>query len=412
MVVRPGLRRLLRLLALSVLLLSAAGASAEPDPVVIVLSWDGVRHDYPGRAELPGLGRMAREGMRAERLIPVFPASTFPNHVSLATGVPVDVHGIVANTFLDRERGRFSYENDASWIESEPLWVSAERQGVRAAVFFWVGSETDWRGTGATHRVAPFDSSVGEKEKVDRILAWLDLPESQRPQLVMSWWHGTDFWGHEKGPDSERTFAQLRSQDAELERLLKELDARHAWGHTTLLVISDHGMVSVSEMLDPEEILESAGIRARVVNAGALAHVFLDDPGEKAAALQQLRTVEGVRVYPGESLPQRLRYRHPRRVGDLVALTAPPRVFGDPWSVRGIIFRAVALAGGQRGAHGYDPAEHPEMAGIFLALGRGVPRGARIGPVSALDLAPTAARLLGIDPPPRCEGEAIATIQP
>ena len=51
--------------------------------------------------------------------------------------------------YHDRERGTFHYSNDASWIEAEPLWVAAERQGVRAAVFFWVGSENDWNGTGA-----------------------------------------------------------------------------------------------------------------------------------------------------------------------------------------------------------------------------------------------------------------------
>ena len=112
---------------------------AQARPTVIVLSWDGVRHDYPERTRLPGLEAMEREGLRAGRLRPVFPSNTFPNHVALATGTHPDRHGIVDNRFFDRRRGVYDYgkgEGD-SWLEAEPLWAAAERQGVPAATFFW-----------------------------------------------------------------------------------------------------------------------------------------------------------------------------------------------------------------------------------------------------------------------------------
>src|SRR5262249_52141177 len=200
--------------------LLAPGPTFATDPVVILLSWDGVRYDYPDRATLPALSPMAREGVRAERLPPVFPPNTFPNHVALATGTYTDRHGILDNQFRDRGRGFFSYDNGASWLEAEPLWVTAERQGVRAAVFFWVGSETDWQGIGASYRKAPFDGTVGEEEKVGQILAWLDLPPNERPGLIMSWWHGTDRVGHQKGPDDPDVLTQLEDQDRYLARLL------------------------------------------------------------------------------------------------------------------------------------------------------------------------------------------------
>src|SRR5262245_34256942 len=117
----------------------SAAAHAPPPPTVILISLDGVRHDYLDRGPLPALDRIAREGLRAARLIPVYPSNTFPGHVSLATGTTPDVHGIVDNQFWDRaRRERFDYASDADWIEAEPLWVAAERQGVRAATFFWV----------------------------------------------------------------------------------------------------------------------------------------------------------------------------------------------------------------------------------------------------------------------------------
>ena len=180
----PAVRRILPLIV--ALMLPLATHAVARQPTVVVLSWDGVRHDYPDRTTLPNLARIARDGARAERLVPPFPSSTFPSHVTLATGARVDRHGIVANAFRDRTRGPFVYLNDASWIRAEPLWAAAERQGVRSAVFFWVGSETPWNGVAATYRKAPFDTNVGEEEKVRQLLAWIDLPPAERPRLLMS----------------------------------------------------------------------------------------------------------------------------------------------------------------------------------------------------------------------------------
>ena len=135
-------------------------AATEADqPIVVLLSWDGMRHDYLDRAEFPALARLAAEGVRAERLVPVFPSSTFPGHVSMATGTYPDRHGIIDNTFLDPVRGRYAYEADANWVEAEPLWIAVERQGIKAATYFWVGSESDWHEQRSTYRMAPFDGS-------------------------------------------------------------------------------------------------------------------------------------------------------------------------------------------------------------------------------------------------------------
>ncbi len=364
------------------------------EPIVIVLSWDGVRHDYPERAETPALDRMARAGARAARLVPVFPSNTFPNHVALATGTYVDRHGIVGNVFRDSERGRFSYSNDASWIEAEPLWAAAERQGVRAAAFFWVGSETDWNGRGASYRRTPFDTEVPESEKVDQILAWLDLPEESRPRLIMSWWHGADHVGHERGPDDGQIPRQLARQDRELGRLLAGLDLRALWERTTLFVVSDHGMSRATEAVDVRARLEEHGISAAVISAGGSGYVFLEDPSQRDEAIEHLTRLEGVRAHAGGGLPAALRAYHPRRSGDVVVITEPPRAVS-----------ARSLAGG-RGMHGYLP-QHPDMAAIFYAMGRGIPAGLAPDSVRAIDLAATVSALLAIEPPAASEGRVL-----
>ncbi len=392
-------RRVLCLVLFALLLPSSTRAA---EPVVILLSWDGTRHDFPERTSLPALERMAREGTRAERLTPVFPTNTFPNHVALVTGTYVDRHGIVGNSFHDRGRGTFYYSDDASWIEAEPLWVTAERQGVRAGVFFWVGSETDWNGIGASYRKAPFDTGVPESEKVDQMLAWLDLPEPEGPRLILSWWHGGDSAGHERGPDHRSVSKQLAWQDRELARLLEGLDARGAWAWTTLLVVSDHGMTTVTRSIDVKALLARQGIATRIFPAGGTAYLLLRDRSQQEQALGVLSQTENVEAYASEDLPAHLRAYHPQRSGDIVVLTQPPYVFRRV----SILQRALSRLGRVQGGHGYAP-DLPEMGGIFFALGRGIPSGARLGPVRAIDVAPTVTRLLGIEPPRDSEGRVI-----
>jgi predicted AlkP superfamily pyrophosphatase or phosphodiesterase len=409
---RGALRRSWGLAASLCIALAAGLAAADPEPTVIVLSWDGVRHDYLDSGGLPALERIMGEGVRAERLIPPFPSNTFPSHVTLATGTYADRHGIVANQFRDPARGpdaEFDYSDDAGWLQAEPLWVAAERQGLRSAVFFWVGSETDWRGRGASLRKAPF-RRVPAREKVDQILAWLDLPAAERPRLIMAYWHGADRAGHRHAPGSDEVVAAIRAQDAELGRLLAGLDARKAWETTTLLVVSDHGMIQVDRPIDPRTVLRAAGVAARVVHTSAVALVYLEDPSDAAAAqtaVAALSAPEGSTAWATAELPEALRYAHPSRVGQVVALATPPHMFRARRAGQRLIDSAARAVGRSTGAHGYDPRSVPEMSGILVALGRGVGSGARLPEAHAIDLAPTVAALLGIDPPEHSEGHAL-----
>jgi arylsulfatase A-like enzyme len=402
----------LRVMVLLIGVAPAFALEAQP-PTVVVLSWDGLRHDYPDLhpdvIPLPALARIAADGVRARRLTPVFPANTFPGHVSLATGTHPDRHGILDNVFLDRARGLYRYSSDADWLDAEPLWIAAERQGVPTATYFWVGSESDWRGQGTRYRIAPFDGDRPEAAKVDQILAWLRLPAAERPRLVMSYWAGADHAGHHFGPDSNEVRQALVAQDAQLARLLDGLDADGAWSHTTLLLVSDHGMLERGESVDLAEALQSAGINARVFGA-TVGHVFLEDIAQLPAAEALASTLEHVRVYRGTALPDGYRLRHPTRTGDLVVVAEPPYTLDRPAGVEGQLMAALQFVGMRRfGMHGYDPTL-PEMGGVFMAMGRGVPDNLALDEVRQIDVAATVAQLLGIEPPLQSEGRPIPGI--
>ncbi|KAF7640885.1 hypothetical protein LDENG_00007610 [Lucifuga dentata] len=73
---------------------------------------------------------------------PVYPSKTFPNLYTLATGLYPESHGIVGNTMHDPVfdatftlRGREKLNH--RWWGGQPIWITAEKQGVKAGTFFW-----------------------------------------------------------------------------------------------------------------------------------------------------------------------------------------------------------------------------------------------------------------------------------
>ncbi|MEE9168300.1 MAG: ectonucleotide pyrophosphatase/phosphodiesterase, partial [bacterium] len=148
---------------------------------LILISLDGFRWDYMEKADTPNLDRLVANGVKAEGLIPVFPSTTFPNHYSVVTGLFAENHGIVANNMYDPKfdasfgLGNQEAVQDGRWWGGEPFWVTVEKQGKIAATYFWPGSEAEISGYRPTHYV-PYDGSVPNRDRVNHVLAWLDLP--------------------------------------------------------------------------------------------------------------------------------------------------------------------------------------------------------------------------------------------
>ena len=309
---------------------------------------------------------------------------------------------------LDRDRGRYAYSGDASWIEAEPLWIASERQGVKTATYFWVGSETDWEGQGTSYRIAPFDGNRPESEKVDQVLDWLSLPESERPRLIMSYWAGADSVGHDHSPDSDRVADQVAAQDEQLGRLLSGIDGLGLWPRTTLIIVSDHGMTAWTEVLELNGALQSAGVDGVAIGA-AVVQVHLHEPvpdREMRATLEEiLEDVPDAQILKGDELPDEYRLKHQTRTGDWVLLLPPPYGSTRSTGMELWLMRAATWAGKTFGMHGYDPALE-DMGAIFLAMGRGVPK-TPLGEVRQIDVPATVAHLLDIEPPRDSEGVSI-----
>src|SRR6478672_5181399 len=177
----PRLRGLVVLIACALIGAAPLQPPAPAAPLLILVSFDGWRWDYINRLPAPHLKALAARGVRARKLIPSFPVLTFPNHYTIVTGLYPEHHGIVANTMRDPampERFAMAADTakDAAWWGGEPLWVTAIRQGRRAATMFWPGTEAAIDGVRPS-AWRPFDKSVTSPARVDQVLEWLALPE-------------------------------------------------------------------------------------------------------------------------------------------------------------------------------------------------------------------------------------------
>ena len=92
----------------------------------------------------PNFNFIAQTGVTAEYLKNVLPSLTWPNHHSFLTGLYSESHGIVANTFWDpvyEEMFIFGYDcsnfDPKFYNDSEPIWLSLQKQGGRSASYFW-----------------------------------------------------------------------------------------------------------------------------------------------------------------------------------------------------------------------------------------------------------------------------------
>ena len=381
----------------------------ETGPTLILVSLDGFRWDYLDRpgVRAPTL-RFVAEGVRAGRLVPVFPTKTFPNHYSLVTGLHPEAHGVVGNSMRDPGRlvdgqpARFSLSDrdalaDPRWWGGEPIWVTAERQGVPTGTVFWPGSEAEIGGV-RPGRWLPYDGEMPYAARVDTALAWLDAPDP--PHLVTLYVEAVDDAGHRWGPDAAEVDAAIARVDSALARLVDGLRQRGRLGQTDLVVVSDHGMTALS----PSRVVlldDALDLAVDDVDWGEPVGVW-PGPGRDAGAIAaRISALPHLTAYRKEDLPERLHYSDNARIPPVVVLA------DDGWtaSSRAYVERNPDRPSG--GTHGYDN-RFESMHGVFLARGPAFRSGARPDSLQAVDVYGVVARALGLDPAPNAGDPAAA----
>lgn len=382
---------MLRCLAVVLALFVAACASSPPPrerPLVILVSIDGFHPGYLERGVTPVLSKLAAGGASGA-MRPSFPSKTFPNHYTLVTGLVPDRHGVVDNTMTDPKKPGVTFTQKNSldgtwWDDATPLWVSAERAGLKTATLFWPGSEAEIRGVRPS-RYLPFDQTVTSSARADRLLAWID---EGRPAFATLYFDEVDTAGHKLGPNAPALNTALASVDAAVGRLVDGLAARGIAAN--IVITADHGMAETSRdrVIVLDEVVAMDAIKPTF---GWGAYVTLAPlPGREAEVAKALAGPHAnMTCWTKDRMPERFQYGTHARTPPWFCL---PRT---GWQIvpRSRLDGLTAIGGN----HGYDPAD-PSMLAVFIGAGPAFRPGAKIAPFDNVDVYPLLMRLVGLAP--------------
>jgi predicted AlkP superfamily pyrophosphatase or phosphodiesterase len=333
-----------------------------PTPYVVMLSMDGFRWDYPDDCPTPNLDRMAARGVKARSLQPSFPSKTFPNHYTIATGLYPDHHGIVDNNFFDPTTGRkYSLSDrqavgDPSFYGGEPIWLTAQKNGIISATFYWVGSEAPIKGMRPAYW-KKYNHNFSFIQRIDTVISWLKLPEEKRPHLIMWYLEEPDGTGHDFGPEGEETLRMVMHLDSLMGIFLDRIDALPIASQVNIIITSDHGMeqespdrcVNLKEFIDYQWFDE---IEGRSPNLTLNVKSEFADTAWKA-----LSAIPHISAWKHGEVPDSLHYGLNPRTLDFVL------VADSSWQ-----FTMTGKVPRLPGAHGYNPY-NSDMHAIFYARG-------------------------------------------
>jgi predicted AlkP superfamily pyrophosphatase or phosphodiesterase len=437
------MRRACAVLLLVLSLLPARAPAEQQAPRtrhVVLISIDGLRPDdyIPSptrRTTTPALDALRDAGSWAEGVVGQFPSLTYPSHTSIITGVRPAIHGIVQNTQFD-PAGAGGWFFESSAIKTPTLWDAARAAGLKTAAISWPVSVG-----------APIDYLLPETNQAPRDSTWLDLMRKQstpglvdavverlggfepnanrdyvqrdrfstaaaaviletyRPNLLLIHLVEGDGAQHQHGPNSTEAIAAMARIDASIASIVKAIETAGIAARTTVIVTGDHGFYRVHSAFQPNVVLREAGLiqvdgSGRVTSWQAMAHrsaIRLKDPTDAALAAKV------------EALFRDLAATHYRGLFRVVDRQEIAERGGDPEAllflepIEGYTTAAgmtgeFLIASARHGDHGYIPDSKAMHTGLILS-GAGIQKGIVMPLARQIDIAPTAARLLGLELP-------------
>ena len=338
-----------------------ATIAARAKPLTLLVSIDGFRPAILHQGITPHIDALADGGVIGT-MRPSFPTITIPNHMTLVTGQTPDHHGIVDNAMRDPARPGVTWKiadptvntDPFWWNTTNPIWITAERAGIRTGILSWAGGDVAINGVRPSNWF-PFDSAITSRQRVDTVLDWARRPEENRPAFIALYFDVVDKASHNQGYGSPEERAAIAQVDAEVGHLVEGL---RAMGRPyNLVLLSDHGMAPVppDHVRPIEEVVDPAIMES--ITQGPWLDIY-PRPGQDAAVARALLGTKrsNIDCWRRGDLPKRYGYGTNLRVAPFICMAH------IGWS---FVQKPRAYV---KGEHGYDP-DAPSMRALFIASG-------------------------------------------
>ncbi len=420
------------------------------DQIVVLISVDGLAAYYldDPKAEMPNIRALAAEGARAESMKASTPTVTWPNHTTLVTGVTPAIHGVVGNNYYDRAAGTkqtliWDPVFDKDEIVKVPTLYDVAN-GLKTASMRWPATRNakslDWTmpdmkwGPAQKKYITPWvleeaakEGLTFETETSSEILhdeacvrVFISILKTHRPQFALLHLVDVDHTEHSKGPRSAGAYEIIKAADAQVGLVWEELKKDFP-GKATIVLVSDHGFSTIERTVLPNILLRQAGVIKEnaknnpvqiISQAGSAMVYILDEKHRESIAkkiTQALKNVKEIASVVGSAdLKKDYGMADPKddpHAPDMMIFAKEGFVFGDT-AAGEIPFQDKPE---RLGSHGHDPAL-PDLHAVFVAWGRGIKVGAKVGEIENTRVAPTVAKLLHVELSPIVKSAPLSSI--
>lgn len=348
--------------------MSSFAANAVSRPLIVIIL-DGLRWDYFHQySKLPTFQKIAREGVRVERVIPIFPPVSGPCWTTLYTGLYPESHGMLDHLIYDKTLGEKIYflggeRKECSLLEGEPIWITALKNNLKVKVIRWSMCEIKYNNI-STEDMYSFFRETEPPTRETMLRNLYDAVDSiqQGYDLIMIHDDYIDHVAHKWSVNGEEMAVALKDTDVILEKFVEYLKKYNLYKIINVIILSDHGNrhfgvgsemkpISLSQYLTPKSVL------CKEVQPGYTT-IYTRTPTVAEELYNKLKNIYGLYVYRRRDIPENLHYRNNRRTPDLLLISKPDYIiyYQTPKYLRNSATHAWAT-------------DVPDMWGMFLGVG-------------------------------------------
>ena len=405
---------------------------------------------------LPNFRKYLAGGSLVKNVSSVYPTVTYPAHATISTGMWPASHGVATGNQVFQPGNLhppWFWFHDV--FKTPDIFDAAKKGNYSTAAVFWPSSgnhksvdyliDEYWTQGPEDTMEQAFTRAGSGPEMINIIRKYFgnmlqrqhpssdyfvmncvrDIIRQYRPEFFMIHPANIDGARHRHGLFNEKIDKSIEETDQWIGQIMETLDEAGIREETNFFLISDHGQMEIKRVININVMLADNGLihfdnengnllswDAYCMSAGMSAHVFLKNPGDKKlyektfSVLKHLcdEGIYGVsRVF---TEPEARAEEHLGGDFSFVLETDGYTAFGDDWKRPIVKPYDLTDYRHSRATHGYLPSKGPQP--VLAAKGPDVRDGIVLEKAHLIDLAPTFAKLLGVDLP--CEGTALLEI--